>query len=206
MNLIKVSAMLFVVLYFASDAALAEFYKCKDGKEIKYQQKPCFTPVVDEETKREAEKINPDGKEVLIHEVLTNKFLYPQLDLPYEEKIKLRDKVKITAVGILTDWSPKRPTRISVYDFNGNKKGEKIGHENFTKYLLDICGYSYNAACKSPDERGSTIGELRIEVTAFTDSILIRLNGMLRPSNKYAIYNGVRVYGVKEKKITEDYY
>ncbi|MCP4370438.1 MAG: hypothetical protein GY797_20350, partial [Deltaproteobacteria bacterium] len=117
--------------------------------------------------------------------------------LPHTEVFSIEDFSKITSVGILTDWWQKRPTKIKVYEWENDRKGEMVGSRDYPHYLTLICGEDFLTQCSYPDKNGSATAQLLIPIETNTQKIAVVLDGLLSAPNKYVIFKGIRLYGFR---------
>ncbi len=139
---------------------------------------------------------------VPIIEIKMDKSLHPENDLPHSEIIEIGNLSNLDAVGIITDWWQKRPTKIEVYEWESNHKGKLLGVGEFTSYLDNICGTQFNSKCEYPK---ADKGQLKVPINSpvTTTAIMVEIDGLLSPPNQYVLLMGIRIYGSINKNNLE---
>lgn len=122
--------------------------------------------------------------------------LYPGKDLPFQKVIAL-DNNNLSAIGVLTDWWQKRPTRIQVYEWQDGARGKLLGEARFPTYLENVCGPQFDRRCEwSEHDQSSAIAQLIVPLNeaVTSNAIAIEVDGLLSPANKYVLLMGIRLY------------
>ena len=145
-----------------------------------------------------AKESNP----VPIIETEMKKSLYPDRDLPHSEIIEIGNLSNLDAVGIITDWWQKRPTKIEIYEWENNQKGKLLGIAEFTSYLENICGPQFNSKCEYPKASKAQL-KVPINSPVTTTSIVVEIDGLLSPPNEFVLLMGIRIYGSINNKNSE---